>query len=67
MEGAIIMLNPIANALLRIKAVTLSPNDPYMWASGLRSPIYCDNRLTLSYPKVRSLIADALAEKVMDL
>ncbi|MEW8975801.1 MAG: orotate phosphoribosyltransferase, partial [Exiguobacterium sp.] len=41
------MVNPIANALLRIKAVTLSPNDPYTWASGLRSPIYCDNRLTL--------------------
>ncbi|WP_410503256.1 orotate phosphoribosyltransferase [Exiguobacterium acetylicum] len=62
-----IMVNPIANALLRIKAVTLSPNDPYTWASGLRSPIYCDNRLTLSYPEVRSLIADALAEKVKDL
>ncbi len=61
------MVNPIANALLRIKAVTLSPNDPYTWASGLRSPIYCDNRLTLSYPEVRSLIADALAEKVKDL
>lgn len=67
MEGAIIMVNPIASALLRIEAVTLSPNDPYTWASGLRSPIYCDNRLTLSYPEVRSLIADALAEKVKGL
>ncbi len=61
------MVNPIASALLRIEAVTLSPNDPYTWASGLRSPIYCDNRLTLSYPEVRSLIADALAEKVKRL
>ncbi|WP_149427617.1 MULTISPECIES: orotate phosphoribosyltransferase [Exiguobacterium] len=61
------MVNPIASALLRIEAVTLSPNDPYTWASGLRSPIYCDNRLTLSYPSVRSLIADALAEKVKGL
>ncbi|MGH1334230.1 MAG: orotate phosphoribosyltransferase, partial [Exiguobacterium indicum] len=61
------MVNPIASALLRIEAVTLSPNDPYTWASGLRSPIYCDNRLTLSYPAVRSLIADALAEKVKGL
>jgi len=67
MEGAILMVNPIASALLRIEAVTLSPNDPYTWASGLRSPIYCDNRLTLSYPEVRSLIADALAEKVKRL
>ncbi|WP_394679827.1 orotate phosphoribosyltransferase [uncultured Exiguobacterium sp.] len=62
-----LMVNPIASALLRIEAVTLSPNDPYTWASGLRSPIYCDNRLTLSYPEVRSLIADALAEKVKGL
>jgi len=61
------MVNPIASALLRIEAVTLSPNDPYTWASGLRSPIYCDNRLTLSYPEVRSLIADALAEKLKGL
>ncbi|XGA93501.1 orotate phosphoribosyltransferase [Exiguobacterium acetylicum] len=61
------MVNPIASALLHIEAVTLSPNDPYTWASGLRSPIYCDNRLTLSYPEVRSLIADALAEKVKGL
>ncbi|MER2123729.1 MAG: orotate phosphoribosyltransferase [Exiguobacterium indicum] len=61
------MVNPIASALLRIEAVTLSPNDPYTWASGLRSPIYCDNRLTLSYPEVRSLIANALAEKVKGL
>ena len=43
----------IAKDLLDIKAVFLQPNDPFTWASGIKSPIYCDNRLTLSYPNVR--------------
>ena len=42
----------IAEGLLGIKAVFLSPNDPFTWASGIKSPIYCDNRLTLTAPKV---------------
>lgn len=46
----------IAKELLRINAVFLKPNDPFTWASGIKSPIYCDNRLTLSYPKVRKII-----------
>ena len=46
----------IASALLEIKAVFLRPSDPFTWASGIISPIYCDNRLTLSYPKTRTLI-----------
>ncbi|MFJ7746975.1 orotate phosphoribosyltransferase [Peribacillus sp. NPDC097295] len=55
------MLNQIiAERLLEIKAVYLQPNDPFMWASGIKSPIYCDNRLTLSYPAVRNEIADGL-------
>ena len=49
----------IARALLSIRAVFLRPDDPFTWASGIKSPIYCDNRLTLSYPDVRTLI-DAL-------
>ncbi|TCI55886.1 orotate phosphoribosyltransferase [Exiguobacterium sp. SH1S21] len=60
-------MRQIAEALLSIEAVTLSPNEPYTWSSGLRSPIYCDNRLTLSYPEVRSQIIDALVDAVRPL
>ncbi|MEK4441102.1 orotate phosphoribosyltransferase [Niallia sp. FSL K6-0077] len=55
------MKHEIAEQLLEIKAVFLQPNDPFTWSSGLKSPIYCDNRLTLSYPKVRKNIATGLA------
>lgn len=54
------MKKEIAQSLLDIGAVALSPNDPFTWSSGLLSPIYCDNRLTLSYPKVRKQIAAGL-------
>ena len=54
----------IANDLLSIKAVFLKPQDPFTWASGIKSPIYCDNRLTLSFPKVRSDVENGLAEAV---
>jgi len=53
-----------ASHLLNIKAVKLSPSQPFTWASGLKSPIYCDNRKTLSYPAVRAVIRDGLAELV---
>lgn len=46
----------IARNLLQIKAIKLSPQNPFTWASGLRSPIYCDNRITLSHPEVRTTI-----------
>ena len=46
----------IAEFLLQIKAIKLQPNKPFTWASGWKSPIYCDNRVTLSYPKVRTYI-----------
>ena len=52
----------VAKNLLKIKAVFLKPNDPFTWASGIKSPIYCDNRLTLSYPLVRRVVENGLAE-----
>ncbi|MBM7565743.1 orotate phosphoribosyltransferase [Paenibacillus sacheonensis] len=51
----------IAKGLLEINAVALRPNDPFTWTSGMKSPIYCDNRLTMSYPAIRELIADGFA------
>ena len=51
----------IAEDLLRIKAVFLKPEDPFTWASGIKSPIYCDNRLTLTAPDVRNDVEEALA------
>ena len=54
----------VAKNLLKIKAVFLKPNDPFTWASGIKSPIYCDNRLTLSYPEVRKVIENGLAETI---
>ncbi|MGX7595482.1 orotate phosphoribosyltransferase [Planococcus plakortidis] len=58
------MKKQIAQQLLSIDAVELRPNDPFTWASGVKSPIYCDNRLTMSYPKVRKAIADGLAKTI---
>ena len=57
--------NQIASDLLRIKAVTLRPEAPFTWASGLKSPIYTDNRLTIGYPDVRSKIAAGLAQEIV--
>ena len=56
----------VASALLSIKAVSLSPDQPFTWASGLHSPIYCDNRITLSDPRTRGLIAEGLATLVTE-
>lgn len=54
----------VAKLLLETKAVKLSPDQPFQWASGWLSPIYCDNRVTLSYPKVRTYIRQQLAELI---
>jgi orotate phosphoribosyltransferase len=56
-----------AEYLLQINAIKLQPAKPFTWASGWRSPIYCDNRKTLSFPVVRSYIRDAFASKVRQL
>ncbi|WP_010530478.1 orotate phosphoribosyltransferase [Lentibacillus jeotgali] len=52
----------IARELLNIKAVQISPDDYFTWTSGTKSPIYCDNRLTMSYPNLRNKIAEAFVE-----
>jgi len=54
----------VAEYLLQIKAIKIQPAEPFTWASGWRSPIYCDNRVTLSYPDIRSYIKDHLVELV---
>ena len=54
----------VASNLLKIKAVFLKPTDPFTWASGIKSPIYCDNRLTLSYPDVREVVEEGLKQLV---
>lgn len=59
-------MKQIAKELLSIKAVSLSPNEPFTWASGIKSPIYCDNRLTMSYPDVRRLVAKGLANLIKE-
>ena len=54
----------IAEDLLKIKAVFLRPEDPFTWASGIKSPIYCDNRLTLTAPEVRTDVERSMAETI---
>lgn len=54
----------IAEQLLTIKAVFLRPEEPFTWASGIQSPIYTDNRVTLAYPAVRTMIADGFVEMI---
>ena len=56
----------IAQLLLQIKAIKLQPANPFTWASGWKSPIYCDNRKTLSYPKVRNEIRDAFVTLIKE-
>ena len=55
----------IARDLLKIKAVYLKPEEPFTWASGIKSPIYTDNRVTLAYPETRTLIEDGFVEKIL--
>lgn len=61
-----IMEKKIAKGLLDIKAVFLRPEDPFTWASGIKSPIYCDNRLTLTAPEVRNDVENGLVEKIRE-
>ena len=54
----------IAEFLLKIKAIKLQPENPFQWASGWNSPIYCDNRKTLSYPEIRTYIRDCFSNEI---
>jgi orotate phosphoribosyltransferase len=56
----------IAEYLLQIKAIKLQPNNPFTWSSGWKSPIYCDNRKTLSYPNVRTFIRQSYMQAILD-
>lgn len=56
----------VAEFLLQIKAVELKPDNPFTWASGLKSPIYCDNRKTLSYPKIRTFIRQQFVDVISE-
>ncbi|HLV46845.1 MAG TPA: orotate phosphoribosyltransferase [Flavobacterium sp.] len=55
-----------AELLLQINAIKLSPNEPFTWASGWKSPIYCDNRITLSYPEIRRYIQNQFATNIIE-
>lgn len=59
-------MKEIAKILLKLKAVSLSPDDPFTWASGIKSPIYCDNRLILSYPGDRDKVEEGLLQLVRE-
>ncbi|KEQ31432.1 orotate phosphoribosyltransferase [Pedobacter antarcticus] len=56
----------VAEFLLQIKAIKLQPNNPFTWASGWKSPIYCDNRVTLSHPSVRTYIRQKLTQLIQE-
>lgn len=56
----------VAEFLLQIKAIKLQPNQPFTWASGWNSPIYCDNRITLSYPNIRTFIRQSYSEAILE-
>ncbi|HIU25276.1 MAG TPA: orotate phosphoribosyltransferase [Candidatus Copromorpha excrementigallinarum] len=60
------MKRKTARALLQIEAVFLRPEEPFTWASGIKSPVYCDNRLILTSPQVRNMVEEALAELIRE-
>ena len=55
-----------AKLLLQTKAIKLEPENPFTWASGWKSPIYCDNRITLSYPEVRTFLMKSMSQIVLE-
>lgn len=66
-KGSLDMKKEVAKYLLDIQAVFFRPDEPFTWASGIKSPVYCDNRLILTAPEARNYIENALAETVREL
>lgn len=66
MDQSLEISRQIAQYLLQIKAVVLKPEEPFTWASGWKSPIYCDNRLVLSHPEIRDYVADAFMTHIKE-
>lgn len=66
MSELLLLPRQIATKLLEIEAVALSPKDLFTWTSGIKSPIYCDNRLTMTYPAIRDLIAEGFAAVIRE-
>lgn len=66
MDNTIQIATKVAKELLRIRAVFLRPDEPFTWASGIKSPIYCDNRLILTDPKARKIVEEAIAYTVKE-
>lgn len=64
--GKVMREKDIAKGLLSIKAVFFRPDEPFIWASGIKSPVYCDNRLTLTAPEVRTLIENSIANVIKE-
>lgn len=66
MVGCFLKATTLAQQLLDIHAVVLQPDQPFTWSSGMTSPIYCDNRLTMSYPRLREWIATAFVDVIQE-
>ena len=64
--GKVMREKDVAKGLLSIKAVFFRPDEPFTWASGIKSPVYCDNRLTLTAPEVRTLIENSIADVIKE-
>ncbi len=64
--GKVMREKDVAKGLLSIKAVFFRPDEPFIWASGIKSPVYCDNRLTLTAPEVRTLIENSIANVIKE-
>lgn len=66
MMSAMNLEHVVAKHLLHIQAISLRPNEPFTWSSGMKAPIYCDNRLTMSYPEIRGVLAEGFISLIKE-